>query len=78
LPVPKNRRAGINIPELVDITRRTVEKQDIVEQLVLDSVVPKLAQGLEVSFIDTTVLVRRERNIGPNPSEVLVDCVLSL
>jgi hypothetical protein len=52
--------------------------QDLVEQFVLDGVLPKLAQGLEVSFVDTIVLVRREGNIGPNPSEVLVDCVLSL
>jgi hypothetical protein len=52
--------------------------QDLVEQLVLDSVLPKLAQGFEVSFIDTTVLVRRQGNIGPNSSEVLIDCVLSL
>jgi hypothetical protein len=52
--------------------------QDFIEKVVFGGMFPKLSQGPEVSVVDGSVFIRREGDVGPDPGQVLVDCVLGL
>jgi hypothetical protein len=52
--------------------------KDVVQNLVLASLLLKLSESLEVGLVDTTIVGGGERDVGPNAGYALVNEILAL